>query len=293
MSKLRRVPLPAFPTVWAHNAFEAEVLYREIVTEQTYERHGISIQPGNTVFDVGANIGVFSLHLSRTYEGLTVHAFEPIPDIFEALQKNLQEHAPSVVAHQVGLSDRQGEAVFDFDRFTTIASSMHPDVFQKGAIQGLSAFTWTAAGLRDFEKIGPRRWVSLARKGLEVPGLRYAVFSALAVIGIAREIRKRLYLNKRHCKLQTLSDALLLAGVDVVDLIKIDVEGAEEAVLLGIAERDWPRLRQFVIEVHDVDGRLDRISRLLQDRGYWVKNAREDWAIHDLLGISAIYAGRN
>jgi hypothetical protein len=293
MSRLCRVALPGFPTVWAHNAFEAEVLYREIVTEHTYERHGISIQPGNTVFDVGANIGVFSLHLSRTYEELRIHAFEPIPDIFEALKKNLQEHAPSVRAHEVGLSDRQGEAVFEFDRFTTMTSSMHPDVFQKGATPGLSAFAWIAAGLRDFEKIGPRRWVSLARKGLEVPGLRYAVFSALVPIGIAREIRRRLYLTKRHCKLQTLSDALLLAGVDAVDLVKIDVEGAEEAVLLGIAERDWPRLRQFVIEVHDVDGRLERISKLLRDRGYWVKNARQDWAIHELLGISAIYAGRN
>ena len=80
--------------------------------------------------------------------------------------------------------------------------------------------------------------------------------------------------------------------MDRVDLVKIDVEGAEEQVLAGVAEHDWPRLRQLAIEVHDVDGRLERLAAMLEGRGYRVTSAREDWALHELLGISTLYAWR-
>jgi len=90
----------------------------------------------------------------------------------------------------------------------------------------------------------------------------------------------------------TLSQALALSGESHVDLVKIDVEGAEEEVLAGIGDADWPRIRQFVIEVHDVDGRLDRMTRLLEARGFQATHAREDWKLHQVLRISTLYAAR-
>jgi FkbM family methyltransferase len=52
-----------------------------------------------------------------------------------------------------------------------------------------------------------------------------------------------------------------------VDLLKVDVEGAELDVLTGIADRHWPLIRRVSLEVYDQDGRLDRICELLGARG--------------------------
>ena len=53
-------------------------------------------------------------------------------------------------------------------------------------------------------------------------------------------------------------------GLERVDLLKIDVERAELDVLRGVRREDWPRIRQVVLEVHDVHGQLARVQRLLQ-----------------------------
>ncbi len=53
-----------------------------------------------------------------------------------------------------------------------------------------------------------------------------------------------------------------------IDLVKVDVEGAELEVLRGIDDHDWPRIAAVVVEVHDVDGRLAEVERLLTRRGF-------------------------
>ena len=62
-----------------------------------------------------------------------------------------------------------------------------------------------------------------------------------------------------------------------VDLLKVDVERAELAVLRGISDSDWPKIRQIVIEVHDIDGRLAEVKRLLTvDAGFQVTAVEQD-----------------
>lgn len=55
-----------------------------------------------------------------------------------------------------------------------------------------------------------------------------------------------------------------------VDLIKIDVEGAEADVLLGIDESQWPRIRRVVAEVCDLDDQLRRVGDILRRNGFEV-----------------------
>lgn len=40
---------------------DVHFLYKEIFVDQTYLKHGLQICPGNTVIDVGANLGLFSI----------------------------------------------------------------------------------------------------------------------------------------------------------------------------------------------------------------------------------------
>jgi hypothetical protein len=74
------------------------------------------------------------------------------------------------------------------------------------------------------------------------------------------------------CNLLSVSDVIQQKGLDVVNLLKIDVERAELDVLNGIGEKDWPKIRQIAMEVHDRAGCLERIEKLLWARGYQVSS---------------------
>jgi FkbM family methyltransferase len=289
---VRLVPLPDGTQVWASSPLEAGILYREIVTEGTYERHGITIRDGDTVFDIGANIGLFAIHVCRRFPGAALHAFEPLPPLFDALSRNLAAHAPRARAHNVGLGGEAGDAVFEFDPDMTMAATMYPTVLKEGADRRVAMSAWAVAGFADLHRVQPTAVTALIVSRADRPLGRLLAVALGVPIAIGREVRRRVRLQRHTCRIRTLPAAMRDAGVDEIGLAKIDVEGAEEAVLAGIDEATWPKIRQLVIEVHDVNGRLDRLQRLLETRGYRTTSAREDWALHALLGISTLYAIR-
>jgi len=59
------------------------------------------LRPGDTVIDGGANIGYFSL-LSARCVGATghVHAFEPMPETYSSLSKNVELNGEQRVNHR-------------------------------------------------------------------------------------------------------------------------------------------------------------------------------------------------
>jgi len=78
-----------------------------------------------------------------------------------------------------------------------------------------------------------------------------------------------------QCDVATLSGFLAQQGIRRVGLLKVDVEGDEAEVLAGIADADWPRIDQVVVEVRDVDGRKAAIAALLRARGFTVRERAE------------------
>jgi FkbM family methyltransferase len=68
------------------------------------------VRPGDTVLDIGANIGLVSLRLSkRVGRKGTVHAFEPNPAIAERLASSLEINGISNVhLHRVALGEADG-----------------------------------------------------------------------------------------------------------------------------------------------------------------------------------------
>jgi FkbM family methyltransferase len=73
------------------------------------------LRPGLTVFDVGANVGWYTLHIARRYPGCRVIAFEPVPVTFARLQKNLAlNELNNVELHPFGLSNQDGPLTFYF-----------------------------------------------------------------------------------------------------------------------------------------------------------------------------------
>ena len=71
---------------------ETELMYNEIFEGREYLRSGIKLGDHDTIIDVGANIGVFTMYLLTNLESPNVHAFEPVPDTFEALRRNMERY---------------------------------------------------------------------------------------------------------------------------------------------------------------------------------------------------------
>jgi FkbM family methyltransferase len=71
------------------------------------------VPPGGVFFDIGANIGYYSLTLANGLQKrCQVHAFEPTPATYERLRRHIEWNgmAQAIEAHQLALSDTSGTA---------------------------------------------------------------------------------------------------------------------------------------------------------------------------------------
>jgi amino acid adenylation domain-containing protein/FkbM family methyltransferase len=246
--------LPNGLPVFHQNRRETEFLYSEIFDSQEYLQHGIRLDAGSCIFDVGANIGMFSLFMARRYPGARIFGFEPIAALHRCAELNRRLHAIGGRSFNLGLSDRNGSATFRFYPRNTAASTSVVPVQETREIVRAYLHNAAAAGA----------------------GADPANPGGLAVDEI---LDTHLAYEEQECRLRRLSDVMRDLerdmtrddGVARIDLLKIDVEGAELSVLQGIDAADWPRIGQLVIEVHDVQGRRAAIEELLASHGYQVR----------------------
>jgi amino acid adenylation domain-containing protein/FkbM family methyltransferase len=228
--------LPGGLRVACVNRNEAEVVYREIFTEGSYLRHGVELADGACVVDVGANIGLFTLYVKQRFPASRVLAFEPIPAIFEKLRANVLLHGlEEVELFDCALAEREGSAPFTFYPGWSAMSGRYADAQEEQSVTR-TILAHDRLGAGDVEDLMAGRF--------------------------AGEIVE--------CPLKTLSQVLRESQVEWIDLLKIDAEKSEHDVLAGIADEDWSRIGQVVIEVHDLDGRLAAVRSLLAGKGYAV-----------------------
>ena len=90
---------------------------RSIFDAKVYLRHGVTLSDGACVFDVGANIGLFTLFAyERCHENVHVYAFEPSPPTFDVLSKNVHilGMGENVKTFRCGLSSESKSAPLVF-----------------------------------------------------------------------------------------------------------------------------------------------------------------------------------
>lgn len=125
------------------------------------------------VFDVGANVGDWSVHAAVAFPEATIHAFEPVPDTYSALARSATSLSGRIVANPFGLADKDGA----------------------------------------------------------IPLTVMADDSTLSSIVALHEGQGR----QVDCAMRAGDAYMAEHGIDRIDLLKIDVEGAEHLVLQGFA----------------------------------------------------------
>lgn len=172
---------------------------------------------GDVVLDVGANVGLFSIWVSRHAPDARVTAFEPFTENYEALVRNLAgwRHRVTPVNMAVGRREGRGQMVLTGDRSLDHRLSTTD-------IEG-------------------------------APG-----------VGIV-----------------SLAEAIRSTGSDMVDLLKLDVEGAEVEIFEGADAATLRRIRRLAIEYHDNirPGTLRRLKEILQPTHRLISVRGNDYGI--------------
>jgi amino acid adenylation domain-containing protein/FkbM family methyltransferase len=256
------VTLPDGTRVVAPYPPEAHYLYTDIYEYRTYDQRELHYSDARVIVDAGANIGLFSLYALRRAPHSRLIAIEPAPLLWTALRENLSSYGERVLPLNLALSNRNGTAEFTYYPAIPGMSSLHPDAAQERQL--------LATILRNLADSGR-------------PEIR-SLFSQEP-----RYLEERLGSETFPCRVRRFSSLRAELGLEVIDILKIDVQKAELEVLQGIDEDDWGRIRQLVIEVHDVGGRLQEITTLLHARGYRTTLA-EPAAIHQGSVVRFLYA---
>lgn len=233
---------------------EVEFIFSEIFRKKCYLQNGITIPDEGFVIDVGANVGLFSLYIARNFPMARVLAFEPVPDTYRALVANMAHHTA--------------------DRVTVLRQAL-------GASRNPAAELTFYPGLPGSSTLYPEH---VAQTWELMRGLPDHVVKQILGGQSLEDFNGLLAANRKvTVPVETLSDVLARLEVpEMIDLVKIDVEGAEPDVLAGIADTDWRRIRQVVAEVHDLSGRLDAVKSILAGHGFDVVTTVPDGALPEL-----------
>jgi len=260
-----RYRLPNNLAVIQLNPNETDHLYREVFERDAYSRHGITINSGACVFDVGANIGLFTLFAHRAAEGVKVFAFEPNPVIIDVLKLNTDLYGVDAVLFQCGLSDQTQTANYTFYPKFSQLSGLYPDAHEDKEV------------VRSFIRNRERKKSRAA--GAAASARASSIDPQMGEL-IEDLLDDRFESQNFDVSLRSFSEIVAASKVDRIDLLKINVEKAELDVLTGIAESDWPRIRQVVLELHNIENRLEYVINLLTERGFTVA-VEQDWSLEE------------
>ncbi len=178
-----------------------------------------SLPQAQTIFDVGANLGIWTRAALRINPQVAVHCFEPCLGTYRALQNN--RFPPQVVCNNFALGDRAGQAVMHINPNCSGGNSIY-------------CREWAQGDLASSESVSVR----------------------------------------------TLDDYCSERGLDRIDLLKIDVEGHELAVLRG--SQEMLRSHRISVIQFEYGGTYLDARILLKDVWDYITSVAPEYRFHKL-----------
>ncbi|KAM3497755.1 hypothetical protein MY10362_008901 [Beauveria mimosiformis] len=101
----------------------------------------------------------------------------------------------------------------------------------------------------------------------------------LISLELGEELASAMYGGAGQMKvpIKRLSDVLKEESFAAIDLLKIDVEGAELSVLEGIDDEHWGKIQNVVLETCDLSGVRGQVDDLLKSKGFTLQTTEPDW----------------
>lgn len=264
---MKRVRLQDGTEVYCLRKMEAIVLDSHV---DGYLQNGIEVREGETVFDVGANIGLFGIRVAQRYPTSHVYSFEPTPPIHEILKANTEKLGDGRIScMNMALGEEKGTLNLTYYPHSPALSTAHPEMWNgresmlEDAVKGTAE---SAPGILKWARFLPSFVHRLIAARMRSAGQNFA------------------------CDVNTLSHVIEEQKVDSIGLLKVDCEGAEFAVLKGIRAEHWNGIRQVVVEVHDHEGRLQEVQALLAEHGLTKQTVDQESGLEstDLYNIFAL-----
>lgn len=209
------------------NSSETELMYNEIFVNKDYTSGGIKVEGGNTVIDIGANVGMFTMFLLRNFKGLSIHAIEPVPATYECLKLNVKRYG-------------------DLGKVTThnVALGAYPDIETEIVVYPNMAGNSTL-----FPEIKePQRKATSTMFSEEENEFLYDQFTL-------------------SIRMTTLSSLINANSIDRIDLLKVDAEGCEIDILNALEPQHWELIQQIAMEVHDQEQNLPKVIEIIETNG--------------------------
>lgn len=177
---------------------------------RVYTKH-FGIAPTDTVIDIGAQIGCFSLLAARSATRGIVYAFEPEITNFNLLQENITiNQLQNVRPFNLAITTDKGESTLAVSSKNT---GGHSVVF----------------------------------KGNEWSG-------------------------KEKIKTNSLENILDDNGLDTVNFLKMDIEGAEYQIFYSLSDNSFAKIKKIALEFHEVDKKNNgkELKKYLETKNYKV-----------------------
>ncbi len=254
IARPKKLRLPNGLVVYSLSKSDTQIVYEEIFDNDIYRRHGVTISDGDQILDVGANTGLLEVFLHHIGRSVSVHAFEPIPDIFETLRRNVELHPNhKVQIHNCGISGKAGTATFAFYPRASCISTQFPDDSPE-------------------EKARTIKYIYSQMDRFPTPAIAKVL---RMMFGVVRPwLADRIFSYFYHrvsvtCQLRTLADVIAEHHLERVDLLKVDAERAELEIMQSISVQDWSKIRQAIVEVHDAFN-VAPIEAILRQHGFRV-----------------------
>jgi FkbM family methyltransferase len=234
------------------NALETINLYQDIFVLKCYLQHGITLPENSVVIDGGANIGMFSLFVLENCPTASIHAFEPAPKTFEVLKANLSSRGKTVVNNS-GLGSHSTQELFTYMPGATTASGYYDE----------QMIVQMKERVRETMLADPQK--SRSYKG--------PLGEELLNLHLSESLKGQVVTSQ----VRSISDYIDEKGISIINLLKLDVECRERAVLSGIRDEHWPMIQQAVIEVHTrLDDPMPEVLSIFEKRRFSVAYEPEE-----------------
>lgn len=218
---------------------EARLYFKEIFVDHAY--NVVKLPDKAFIIDAGANIGFFTLYMKKKYPSSRILAFEPAPETFKNLSKNIELHntKEGVEIHECALGSKNTTKTFTFYPNFPGNSTLVPEE-KKLALKAAHELS--------------------SDMGKDV---------------------ERMYQNPQEVSVPLRRLSYFLKDVENltrIDLLKIDVEGVELETLLGLDDHHLALVRNVIIEICDLaEGQLKKLETFLESKGFIIKTEASDW----------------